>query len=100
MGRAYGDSADSEGKTRDEVRRAEIYTDIFAEAQEEIFHNNVPDTDLERLRVSGSAVCCTAVQGEKPLYDDEPRSAKEVDTHPEREAILKSAEVEINQFIE
>jgi hypothetical protein len=28
---------------------------------------------------SGSAVCYTAVPGEKPLYDDEPRSAKEVD---------------------
>jgi hypothetical protein len=48
---------------------------------------------------SGSAVCYTAVPGEKPLYDDEPRSAKEVDAHPEREAILKSAEAEINQFI-
>ena len=46
MGRAYGDSADNEGKTRDEIRRAEIYTAIFEEAQEEVFHNNVPDPDL------------------------------------------------------
>ncbi len=100
MGCAYGDSADSEGKTRDEIRRAEIYTAIFAEAQEEIFHNNVSDPELLiPLEASGSAVCYTAVPGEKPLYDDEPRSAKEVDAYPEREAILTSAEAEINQFI-
>jgi hypothetical protein len=43
----------------------------------------VPDTDLERLKASGSAACYTAVPGEKPMYDDEPRSAKEVDVHPE-----------------
>jgi hypothetical protein len=100
MGRAYGDSSDNEGKTRDEVRRAEIYTVIFAETQEEIFHNNVTDTDLERLRASGSASWYTAVPGEKPMYDDESRSAKEVDAHPERESTLKSAETEINQLIE
>ena len=81
MGCAYGDSADNEGKTRDEIRRVEIHTVIFEEAQEEVFHNNVPDPDLEKLITSGSAVCYTAVPGEKPLYDDEPRSAKEVDAH-------------------
>ena len=100
MGRIYGDGIDMEGKTRDEVRRAEIYTAIYAEAQEEIFHNNVPDPELEKLLASGSAFCFTAVPGEKPIYDDEPRNAKEVDMHPEREAILASAEAEINQFIE
>lgn len=38
--------------------------------------------------------------GQKPIYDDEPRNAKEVDAHPGREEILASSEAELNQFIE
>jgi hypothetical protein len=100
MGKAYGDSEANEGKTRDEVRRAEVYNAIFLEAQEEIFHNAVPDPELEKLLANGSALCFAATPGEKPVYDDEPRTAKEVDAHPEREAILASAAAELDQFIE
>ncbi len=47
--------------------------------QKEIFHNAVPDPELEKLLSNGSVLCFTATPGEKPVYDDEPRTAKEVD---------------------
>ncbi len=100
MGKDYGDRETNEGKTRDEVRRAEVYNAIFLEAQEEIFHNAVPDPELEKLLENGSVICFVATPGEKPVYDDEPRTAKEVEAHPEREAILTSTATELDQFIE
>lgn len=100
MGKAYGDSEANEGKTRDEIRRAEVHNAIFIEAQEEVFHNAVPDSELKKLLASGSALCFTVTPGEKPVYGDEQRNAKEVDAHPEREAILASAGAELDQFIE
>jgi hypothetical protein len=48
MGKAYGDSEANEGKTRDEIRRAEVHNAIFVEAQEEVFHNAVPDPELKK----------------------------------------------------
>ena len=71
MGKAYVDSKANEGKTRDEIMRAGVHNTNFIEAQEEVFHNAVPDPKLKTLLVSGSALCFTATPGEKPVYGDE-----------------------------
>ena len=39
---------------RQDLDLAALEAVIFVEVQEEIFHNNVPDPELERLLVSGS----------------------------------------------
>ena len=38
--------------------------------------------------------------GSTPIYDDEPTNARELEAHPEKEAILKSSALEIDQMIE